>query len=731
LYIILIFHQLFLAISTTPSVHHAISDLIQRIIPTHANLIEPTIKASSYQYDYFELENLPNNRIKISGNNGVSIASGLYWYLKKYCNFHLSWCGNRKKLPSILPELPQKVIIQNPHVYRVYFNYCTFNYSASWWDWKRWEQEIDFMALNGINMPLAVVGVEGIWYNTLLKLGISDENARAFLCGPAYFAWQWMTNIQSHGGPLPKSWIDSHIELGRKIIDRQRSLGMTPIQQGFSGFVPRRFKTLFPEAAIEEEGKWCNFEGTCQLDPLDPIFDKVGRVFLETELEIFGTDHLYAADPFHEGSPPNNSKKYLKNVGNKIFNLFISVDPAARWVMQAWSIRKNIAKAVPKDRLIVLDLNGSKWRLKRKFWGFDFVIGILHNFGGRINLHGDLAKLAKNSFMKVKSRASNSLGMGLFMEGICQNPIYYDLTFDLIWCHEEVVLSSWIKKYLQRRYGNVTVNIINAWQLITTHVYKSGTDGVEKSSIICARPALDIKKSGPNEGFDIPYNNNDLFRAWVLLIKDFHLNTESEGYCYDIIDIGRQVLSNLAQEIYPKVVKAFNQRDETQFQTTSQEFLEILLDVDSLLSSRPEFSFNRWIQSARKHGITTKEKNLYEMNARMLVTLWGPLEDPTIFDYSWREWAGLIKNFYYIRWEKFFNMLKEVLKNKLQYSEKLLPKVYGREAWRANGFYADLAEWETNFVKTTSESIISEINCDISMIHNIKAKYEKYFEKTE
>ena len=82
------------------------------------------------------------------------------------------------------------------------------------------------MALNGINAPLAITGIEGAWYNTLLKHQFTDQEARAFLVGPAYFAWQWMANIEEVGGPLPKDWIDTHIKLGQKILERQRSLGI-------------------------------------------------------------------------------------------------------------------------------------------------------------------------------------------------------------------------------------------------------------------------------------------------------------------------------------------------------------------------------------------------------------------------------------------------------------------------------------------------------------------------
>ena len=42
--------------------------------------------------------------------------------------------------------------------YRYNMNVCTFGYSYAHWDWKRWEREIDWMALNGINMPLAFNG---------------------------------------------------------------------------------------------------------------------------------------------------------------------------------------------------------------------------------------------------------------------------------------------------------------------------------------------------------------------------------------------------------------------------------------------------------------------------------------------------------------------------------------------------------------------------------------------
>lgn len=95
-------------------------------------------------------------------------------------------------------------------------NYCTVSYTAAWWNWERWQQELDYMAMNAINMPLFSVGLDGVWYNTLLRFNFTEEEARAFLTGPGHSAWQWMQNIQSYGGPLPKSVIDKHVILGKR-----------------------------------------------------------------------------------------------------------------------------------------------------------------------------------------------------------------------------------------------------------------------------------------------------------------------------------------------------------------------------------------------------------------------------------------------------------------------------------------------------------------------------------
>ncbi|WP_183576521.1 alpha-N-acetylglucosaminidase [Mucilaginibacter sp. X5P1] len=674
--------------------------LIKRIIPKQAGQINTEIISAEQGKDVFEIST-KNGRILLSGNNSIAIASALNWYLKYTCNAHLSWNGDQMNLPARLP-LPHKkehIIIQPD--YRVMFNYCTFSYSMVWWDWKRWEREIDFMAMNGINMPLSVVGLEGVWYNSLLRMGYTDEQAREFLVGPAYMAWQWMTNIESWGGPLPKSWIDSHVVLGKKIIDREIALGMKPIQQGFSGYVPRLFKEKIPTAKIQYKPSWCNFEPCAQLDPLDPLFEKFGTIFLEEQKKLFGSYGYYAADPFHESEPPQKDSTYLNAVGKTISGLFTAFDPKGIWVMQSWSIRKEIAKAVPQNKLLILDINGKSYKTKENFWGYPFVVGNLHNFGNRINLHGDLQLVASNQFSKIKQEAPNAVGSGLFMEGILQNPLYYDLAFEMPFHKDSVDLQDWLTQYARRRYGNTSENAAEAMQLLLATAYSKGTNDVENSSIIAARPALDVKKSGPNAGFNIPYQPMELEKALQLLLADPKLQ-HSDGYRFDIVDIQRQVLSNLGQKIQQKAAKAFKDGDLAAFDKQSKRFLDLLKDADAVTSTRPELSFDKWITDAHSWANNPAEKALYDFNASMLLTEWGPAgkREAEIFDYSWREWGGLINGYYLPRWQMFFDMLRQRLVNNTKYNETGLKQVYGREALRANSFYSSLADWELNWIKT-------------------------------
>lgn len=707
----------------------AARELIGRVTPGYEKQyvleVIPTDPVSGE--DVFEIDS-HKGQVVLRGNNPVALASAYHWYLKYTCNAQLSWFGDQLNLPELLPLPTAKERRTINGKYRAYFNYCTLSYTAPWWDWERWQREIDFMAMNGINMPLQPIGLDAVWYETLLRMGFTDLEARSFLVTPGHQAWQWMPNIESFGGPLPKSWIKSHTKLARQIFDRELELGMSPIQQSFTGYVPKLLAEKYPAAKIAQQPEWYGFEGVSQLDPLDPLFDRMGHIFMDVQDSLFGSYGIYAADPFHESAPPVDTREYLSAVGRKISSLVNDFDPDGIVAMQAWSIREPIVTQFPKGRLVVLDLNGSTYPNRQNFWGYPFVAGNLHNFGGRINMHGDLKLLASNQYMSALKRASNVSGSGLFMESIVQNPAYYAMAFEMPMHRDSICPAEWLDTYTVRAYGAESDAAKQAWRILLKGPYGPGTNGVESSSIIAARPAIDVKKSGPNAGFHIPYDPKSLYEAERLLLLDADRLQGSELYRFDVIDVQRQIMTNLGQEIHKAAAKAYKAGDMAGFKKHSARFLELLLDVDALLATRTEWNFDRWVADARRWGATEAEKDLLERDATALVTYWGFTSGYLCqqFDYSWREWAGLIRRYYYGRWKMFYDMLAESLASGQPYSEEGAKMSNGREAFRGNAFYHKLADWEVDFVATPKKNIDPTPKGDeIELAWKMFAKYSE------
>lgn len=678
---------------STP-VEDAARGVVARVIPAHAAEIDVAqIPPAPGGADVFEVETVAG-RLKLRGNSAVSISSGLGWYLAHVAHLQLSWVGENLSLPEALPAVPHAVRIASPFRCRAYLNYCTFNYTMSWWDRARWEREIDWMALHGVTMPLATTGLEAVWQATLRRFGMNDEQIRTYLVGPAYTAWQNLTNIEQWAGPLPQSWIDSHLELGKFILARERELGMTPILQGFTGCVPLALRQLHPSARIAAKVIWCAVPpGTAQLDPDDPLFGQMGRAFLEEQTRLLGTDHLYAADPFHESEPPSSAPGYLEAVGAKLFSIASGFDPRATIVMQGWTIREGVVRGIPEDRLLVLDLTGDKWKETQAFWGRPWVLGILHNFGGRTFLGGNLPEAASRAPSLLKSPSAGKLvGIGAFPEAIDQNPIVYDLAFDLAWTRESPDLHAWVHDYAWARYGRDNPDAQAAWSALLGSVYSQRDTMPSMETPIQARPALALDRGSPWGNFERGYDPAALWTAWTLLESAAGQLGAVDPFRYDLVDVARQALADLSLPLHAEVSAAYRAGDKARLAAAESRFLGLIADMDQLVATRREFLLGRWVSQARAWGSTAQERDLYERNARMLVTVWGP-NSPGAFlaDYAERQWSGLLGGFYLRRWEQFFAFLAT---QPPAYSEAGLPVVMNRPGNEANRFYHDLAQWE-------------------------------------
>ena len=143
----------------------------------------PTDGKDSYQIT------AKNGTVEVKGSTGVAMCRGAYDYLKTKCNVLVTWDGDQLNLPTKFPDA-NITSGPNPNIYRHYFNVCTFGYTSAFWDWKRWQREIDWMALHGINMPLAMNGMEKVWQTVWRDYGLTDEQIRTHFVGPAFRPWQ-------------------------------------------------------------------------------------------------------------------------------------------------------------------------------------------------------------------------------------------------------------------------------------------------------------------------------------------------------------------------------------------------------------------------------------------------------------------------------------------------------------------------------------------------------------
>ena len=270
-------------------------------------LLERIDKGASHKFvielkkgdkDFFELDQ-KGKKVVVRGNTYVNIATGLNWYLKYYAGIHLTWNGMQAKLPDVLPPVEEKLRKETDLSLRYDFNYCTYSYSMAFWDWERWEKEIDWMALHGINLPLAAVGMECVWRNMLLKLGYSSDEVNRFIAGPAFLAWWAMNNLEGWGGPNPDSWYTQQEALQKKILKRMKEYGIKPVFPGYSGMVPHDADEKMG-LDIEKPELWNGFVRPAFLQPTDPRYSEIASLYYSEQQKLFGKADYYSMDPFHE-----------------------------------------------------------------------------------------------------------------------------------------------------------------------------------------------------------------------------------------------------------------------------------------------------------------------------------------------------------------------------------------------------------------------------------------------
>ncbi|KAI6048371.1 alpha-N-acetylglucosaminidase [Marmota monax] len=637
--------------------------------------------------DTYRLSGGGGARVQVRGSTGVAAAAGLHRYLRDFCGCQVVWSGSQLHLPQPLPVVPEELAETTPHRYRYYQNVCTQSYSFVWWDWARWEKEIDWMALNGINLALAWNGQEAIWQRVYLALGLTESEINEYFTGPAFLAWGRMGNLHTWGGPLSRFWHLKQIYLQHRILDRMRSFGMIPVLPAFAGHIPKALTRVFPQMNVTRLSSWghfnCSYSCPYLLAPEDPMFPLIGSLFLWELSKEFGTNHIYGADTFNEMQPPSSQPSYLAAITTAVYEAMIAADPDAVWLLQGWLFQhqpkfwgpdqvKAVLRAVPLGRLLVLDLfaeNQPVYSRTDSFYGQPFIWCMLHNFGGNHGLFGSLEAVNQGPQAARLYPNSTMVGTGIAPEGIGQNEVVYTLMTELGWRKDPVPdLVAWVTGFADRRYGLSQEDAKEAWKLLLRSVYNcSGKACVgHNRSPLVKRPSLKINTT-------VWYNRSDVFEAWRLLLKAAPNLTTSLAFRYDLVDITRQAIQEMVSLYYEEVKISYRKKDLILLlQAGGILAYELLPVLDEVLATDKRFLLGSWLEQARAMAVNETEAQFYEQNSLYQLTLWGP--EGNILDYANKQLAGLVEDYYAPRWRLFLETLAGSLAQSVPFKQKEFDK---------------------------------------------------------
>lgn len=636
----------------------AMDGLMERLSPGLSKKI--TVKIEPGSAERFRID-ADGRRPRITANNRVSASMGLNWYLKYLVGAPVTWSNPHPSLPSVLPLPAEAVERSTDQTMRYYLNYCTHSYSMPFWDEARWQQEIDWMALHGINAALAATGTDAVWDGTLRRLGYPEEKIDSFIAAPAYQAWWLMNNLEGEGAPMTRDQLRRSKELQQSIVKSMRALDIEPVLPGYSGMVPHDAKA---ELGIEvaDPGVWCGYNRPAFLQPTDEAFARIADAYYAEQKKLYGTSKYYSMDPFHEGG--NTKGVDLGAAAAAIERAMERNAPGSVWIVQGWqgNPRAELLDAVEPSSMIVLDLHAEtspQWSA-RGHRGHPWVWCMLLNFGGNEGLHGKLDYVTE-AFAAARRCGNPPMGAGLSMEGIENNEMMYELVMEMPWIQGKTDARRWLSDYARARYGAPSAAIDSAWTLLANSVY--GADALNHQqgtteSLFCARPSLRPVNASAWAAAEPYYNGDDVIHAARLFASVADEFGDNPNYVHDLVDITRQAVAEAGRKEMRNIVYAELTADKPMYEAGAKRFLELIEMQDSLLGTLSHFRVGNWIEQARACAATPDLADAMEGDARRLITTWGgriPSENGRLHDYSNREWQGLLKDFYLPRWQRWFD----------------------------------------------------------------------------
>ncbi|WP_018972849.1 alpha-N-acetylglucosaminidase [Rudaea cellulosilytica] len=647
--------------------------VVQRVLGPHAGQIELGTLDAGDDGERFRIAR-DGKRVKVEGTTASALLFGVNWYLKYIAHRQVSTNGDRLG-DEALPPPDETIERAARYPWRYALNQNTDGYTMPYWDWPRWEREIDLYALSGINAMIVERGMDSVLYQTFRDFGYSDRELRAWITQPAHQNWQLMGNLCCFDGPISRELMAKRAKSARQILAHLRELGITPVLPGFYGIVPADFTKKFPQAHVIAQGDWAGFTRPGWLDPRDPMFAKIAASFYRHQRELFGDSAIYDLEIFQEGGSSGDVP--VREGAHLVQAALEAAHPGAKWMMLAWqgNPQPELLAGVDRDKLFIIDIDHDKVARDDRmtdFKGAPFLFGGIWAFGGRTTLGANIRNYTER-LPRIAAANPNMIGTAVFAEGMDTNPFAFDLFTEMAWRDGEVDAAQWTANYVQRRYGAADAHALAAWKALRETAYSIAPDAVEfnsereagQESLFAAQPSLDAFQASHWSPVALRYDAKAFAVALPELLRVAPQLRTSETYRYDLVDVARQTLANESRILLPRIKSAFVTKDRTQFSSLTQRWLALMDLQDRLLSTQRDFLVGVWLERVRGWASTPEELRRLDYDARSILTTWGERkasEGAELHDYGNKDWAGLTRDYYMQRWKVYFAALDDELR---------------------------------------------------------------------
>ena len=230
---------------------------------------------------------------------------------------------------------------------------------------------------------------------------------------------------------------------------------------------------------------------------------------------------------------------------------------------------------------------------------------------------------------------------------------------EMSWRSDEVTdIMGWLDGYITRRYGKWTQDSHDAWQLLLGAAYSFHWSWSIRS-IATRGPSFTLST-------DTSFVPGEIADAWMMLVTAVNkgnLDASVGPLRYDIVDIGRQVLMNLFDDVYKLYAQTvqlyYKSKDSTlvkEIDILASTLIDILKDADTLLATDVNFLLGTWLEDASQSAPDNASQDVLDViqfNAKNQITMWGPKEN--VEDYAGKEWAGCFGTYYIQRWMIFID----------------------------------------------------------------------------